>query len=82
MARFEEWKQGEEESSSAYFVTQRAPWINDNIKYIYVLYCNRYVLLLICVVKDMSRQFNSRGTGKHELITQGTLNIHNICTAQ
>lgn len=41
MAKFEEWKQEEEVASSAYFVKQRAPWINNNMKHIY-FYCNRY----------------------------------------
>ena len=41
MAKFEEWRQEEEASSSAYFVKQRALWINNNMKHIY-FYCNRY----------------------------------------
>ena len=65
MAKFEEWKQEEEVSSNAYFVTQRAPWINDNIKHIYY-YCNRYCCSFVLhhpLFKGDSRKRGIRNNG-------------------
>ena len=43
MTTFEQWKQEEEAASNAYVVKHGGvPWINNNMKHIY-LYCNSIV---------------------------------------
>ena len=60
MAQFEEWKQEEEAASNAYFVTQRAAWINNNVKHIY-FYCNRYLYCHLFVLYHILIEFVGLG---------------------